>query len=66
MPESYPTAQLVDSRLQLSDALSTALYFSTAEVADRGTEEARQAQRDQAKRLSEDLNLAKAIPFAAL
>jgi hypothetical protein len=65
MPESYPTAQLVDSRLQLSDALSTALYFSTAEVADRGTEEARQAQRDQAKRLSEDLNLAKAIPFKA-
>src|SRR6185369_2079747 len=45
--------------------LSTALYFSTAEVADRETEEARQAQRDQAKRLSEHLNLAEAIPFKA-
>ena len=28
LPGAYPTAQLVDSRLHLSDALSTALFFS--------------------------------------
>ena len=47
LPGPYPTAQLVDSRLHLSDALSTALFFSRphpARPCDEGTREAQQAQ----------------------
>src|SRR5262249_53228655 len=46
LPGSYPTAQLLDRRLMLTDALSTALFF--ARPNRRCDEETRQAQQEQA------------------
>jgi hypothetical protein len=43
LPGAYPTAQLVDCRLNLSDALSTALFFARPHSPRRCDEGARQA-----------------------
>jgi hypothetical protein len=63
IPSAYVIAQLVDRRLFLADALSTALYFARPNA--KATASMREAQRDQAERAALDIDLARAVPFAA-
>jgi hypothetical protein len=61
-PSPYRVAQQVDRRLDLSDTLSTALFFAGA--TDRpGPADIRRAQRSQAERLAAGLDLRRAIPM---
>ncbi len=62
VPSSYVIAQLVDRRLSLADALSTALFFSTETA--KGSESMRAGQRAQAERAAERVDLSRAVPFA--
>jgi hypothetical protein len=60
LPGSYPTAQLVDRRLMLTDALSTALFFALPNRrCDEGT---RQAQQGQAARVAAGVDVREAVP----
>ncbi len=62
MPTAYTVAQVVDQRLKLADALSTAIYFAGPDGrADAG---ARELQRSQAERISAHVNVREAVPFA--
>ncbi len=63
LPGAYPTAQILDRRLMLTDALSTALFFARPypnRSCDEGT---RQAQQEQAARIAANVDLRQAIPF---
>ncbi len=63
LPGAYPTAQFLDSRLMLTDALSTALFFAhphSPRSCDEGT---RQAQHEQAARIAASVDLRRAIPL---
>lgn len=62
LPPPYTVAQAVDHRLKLTDSLSTALYFGSAR-AGRWPEEVREAQRLQAERLSENVDVRQAVPL---
>src|SRR5229473_6456362 len=62
VPSSYSLAQLIDRRLYLADALSTALYFEASP--GKGLESMREAQRLQAERLAQNVDLGRAVPFA--
>ncbi len=62
-PSFYRVAQIVDRRLALDDSLSTALYFSDPAQSGRVSELVRQAQLDEAERLSAGVDLRRAIPF---
>jgi hypothetical protein len=62
VPSLYAIAQIVDRRLSLADALSTALFFSRAET--KGSESMRAGQRMQAERAAGQVELARAVPFA--
>ena len=59
VPSPYRAAQLVDARLDLSDALSTAVHFATAGA---GTE-FEQRQREQAECLAATVDVHRAIPY---
>src|SRR5262249_9622551 len=63
MPSLYPAAQLVDHRLKLNDAISTALYFAESASRDRVSQEMREAQLAQAEKVADSVNIAQAIPF---
>jgi hypothetical protein len=60
-PSVYETAQRVDARLHLADTLSTAAFFSQAP--SDGDDSIRQAQRRQAEKLAESVNLKSALPL---
>ncbi|HEX8986262.1 MAG TPA: hypothetical protein VF767_12530, partial [Bryobacteraceae bacterium] len=62
IPSRYLTAQRIDRRLDLEDALSTALYFESAAKA-RASESMREAQRAQAEGLAVQVDVVRAIPF---
>ena len=64
MPSPYEVAQHVDRRLDLSDSLSTALFFAVPSGRG-GSEDVRRAQRSQAERLAAGLDLRRAIPIRA-
>jgi hypothetical protein len=62
VPSPYVIAQLVDRRLLLADALSTAWFFAGS---DRPVAVAmRDGQRAQAERAAENADLERAVPFA--
>ncbi|PYT23025.1 MAG: hypothetical protein DMG57_33205 [Acidobacteria bacterium] len=61
VPSAYAIAQLVDQRLYLADALSTALHFEVSP--DKGLESMREAQKAQAERVAENVDLERAVPF---
>ena len=63
LPGAYPTAQLVDCRLNLSDALSTALFFARPHPPRRCDEGARQAQLAQANRIAAGADIREAVPI---
>jgi hypothetical protein len=62
VPSAYLVAQLVDRRLLLADALSTALFFASADKAVSAS--MRDGQRAQAERAAASADLERAVPFA--
>src|SRR5260370_4842125 len=63
LPGAYSTAQLVDRRLNLSDALSTALFFARPHPPPRCDEGARQTQLAQANRIAAGADIRQAVPI---
>ena len=63
LPGAYPTAQLVDCRLNLSDALSTALFFTHPHPTRRCDEGTRQAQLAQAIHIAAGADIREAVPI---
>jgi len=63
LPSSYQVAQHVDRTLELSDTLSTALYFASSD--NRGPADVRRAQWAQAEGLAGGLDLRRAVPIRA-
>src|SRR5262249_34025877 len=61
-PGPYATAQLLDTRLHLADALSTAFFF-TSPQARRCDAGMRAAQIGMASRLAAGIDLRTAVPF---
>jgi hypothetical protein len=64
LPSRYGTAQIVDRRLELSDTLSTAVYFSEVSPDAPVAREIRDAQIEQAGRIAGSVDARKAVPFA--
>lgn len=63
LPSAYGVAQIVDRRMELADTLSTALFFSQHQAASQVSPEVRTLQFERAERLSESVDVRKAIPF---
>ena len=63
LPSPYTVAQMVDRRCALADTLSTALYFSQAEPPSHVSREVRQSQLEQAGRLSQTVDVRRAVPY---
>jgi hypothetical protein len=61
LPTPYRTAQIVDRRMGLADTLSTAWFFGRK--SGNVPAAVLQGQQDQAARISETLDIARAIPF---
>ncbi|HUJ23376.1 MAG TPA: hypothetical protein VLX58_17710 [Bryobacteraceae bacterium] len=62
IPPAYVLAQLIDRRLYLADALSTALFFAAPSA--KASEPMRSGQRAQAQRIAGTVDLERAIPFS--
>ncbi len=62
VPPAYTIAQLIDQRMLLADALSTAFHFSR--VGSGGPESVLESQRAQAELLAARVDLERAVPFA--
>jgi len=63
LPSLYGIAQRVDRRLQLADALSTALYFTTEESTAGHASPLRECQRAEADRLAAGVDPRRAVPY---
>ncbi len=63
MPAPYGVAQMLDRRLGLADALSTALHFSVPANAAKASPEIVRGQAATAARIAERVDVRKAIPF---
>ena len=63
LPSPYTVAQMVDHRMALADTLSTALYFSEGEPRSHVSREICQSQLEQADRLSQTVDVRKAVPY---
>jgi hypothetical protein len=64
LPTPYATAQKVDRRLGLADALSTAYYFREFEHAGKAEPGVVRAQADAAERVAATIDARQAVPFA--
>lgn len=62
-PSAYVAAQIVDRRMGLADALSTAMYFHQAGDAARASADVVRVQAQAAERASERVDLRAAVPF---
>lgn len=62
-PSAYRVAQIIDRRLNLSDALSTAYHFLTAGSGPRVEPAVVAAQREQAEAVAVGIDAATAMPF---
>ncbi len=63
LPSLYTVAQMVDRRCALADTLSTALFFSQGEPGSHVSREICQSQLEQAGRLSQTVDVRRAIPY---
>ncbi|MFB3829869.1 MAG: hypothetical protein ACE15B_24070 [Bryobacteraceae bacterium] len=61
LPSGYAVAQLIDSRLNFADSLSTAYYFDGAP--GHYSEDTCAAQRAQAEQLCDQVSVRQAVPF---
>lgn len=64
IPSPYRVAQVVDARLELRDAISTALYFSEHAGEGRGSESMREAQLAESERIGRGVDPKMAVPLA--
>jgi hypothetical protein len=62
-PSAYRTARLLDTRLQLVDTLSTAVYFSSRPQASGREEETRLTQLEQATKVAARADIRAAFPL---
>jgi hypothetical protein len=62
-PGRYAVAQLVDARLGLDDAISTAVYFHDGDAGNRGAEQVRRYQAEHAEKLAASVDPRRAVPF---
>jgi len=63
LPSLYVTAQRVDRRMELTDSLSTAIFFENAGSAKHFSDELRRLQFAQAERLAANVDLRRAVPY---
>jgi hypothetical protein len=63
LPSAYAVAQAVDHRLDLADAVSTALYFSQEPAPAGASPEIRELQMEQASRMAESADVHAAVPY---
>ena len=63
LPSSYRVAQIVDTRLNLSDTLSTAWYFSDEAAGGRILQEIRRSQAERAEEAARTVDVRQAIPY---
>ena len=63
VPGDYAIAQRIDGNLQLSDALSTAVYYSHPTRPLVGSDRMRELQRDVAEKAAEHIPVEQALPF---
>jgi hypothetical protein len=61
VPSTYKLAQRIDHGLKLTDALSTATYFSSVEA--RGDELVRKRQREEADAIARTVDVRRGVPF---
>jgi hypothetical protein len=64
MPSLYITAQRVDGRMGLADALSTAVFFNHESGSSRASAELRQWQLADAERTAVGVDVRQAVPYA--
>jgi hypothetical protein len=64
-PSPYRIAQAVDHNLELHDSLSTALFYNRLASGHDVSEEMRIAQLAEAERLSEQVDVGRAVPMSA-
>ncbi|MGD1092556.1 MAG: hypothetical protein ABSB35_11275 [Bryobacteraceae bacterium] len=62
VPTTYKLAQRIDHGLNLTDALSTATYFSSTDA--RGDESIKERQRQDAEQVARTVDVRQAVPFA--
>src|ERR1019366_6339779 len=63
LPSLYTVAQVVDHRMAPADTLSTALFFSRGKAASGVSGEIRKSQFERAARLSQTVDVRRAIPY---
>jgi hypothetical protein len=63
LPSAYGAAQIVDTRMKLADAVSTAVYFSEAKTGDASPEICRM-QAERAGKAAESVDVRQASPYA--
>jgi len=63
LPTPYATAQIIDHRLGLSDAISTALFFSKPEHAARVSRDVVKLQAEYAERICDSVDVRQAVPY---
>jgi len=64
MPTRYAVAQLIDARMGLADALSTALFFAEIQPDSKDPADIRRAQFESAGRLAEGVDVRRAVPYS--
>jgi hypothetical protein len=63
LPSPYVTAQIVDRRMELSDTISTALFFAEVKPDAQVSAEIREAQLAHAGRAAAGVDVRQAVPF---
>lgn len=63
LPSLYLTAQTVDRRMKLTDSLSTAIFFDSADSAKRASPDLLRLQLAQAEHIAEKVDLRRAVPY---
>ena len=63
LPSLYVTAQTVDRRMDLTDSLSTAIFFESVDSAKRASPDLRRLQLAQAERMAQKVDVERAVPY---
>ncbi len=63
LPSLYVTAQTVDRRMELTDSLSTAIFFESADNAKRASPDLCRLQLAEANRMAEKVDVRRAVPY---
>jgi hypothetical protein len=63
LPSLYVTAQAVDRRMELTDSLSTAVFFGSVDGAKGASPDLQRLQLAQAERAAANVDLRRAVPY---